>query len=58
MKRSQSGFTMIELMITIAILATLTVLTAQSISQAVKAKIKLQDQMDDVSRMRDAVRLI
>ncbi|UOF02335.1 type II secretion system protein GspJ [Bdellovibrio reynosensis] len=52
------GFTMIELMIVIAILSTLTILTAQSISQAIKAKVKLQDQIDDVSRMRDAVRLV
>lgn len=54
----QRGFTMIELMITMAILATLTMLTAQSISQSIKAKIKLQDQIDDISKMRDAVRLI
>lgn len=58
MPRNIRGFTMIELMITIAILATLTVLTAQSITQAIKAKAKLQDQIDDVSRMRDAVRLL
>ncbi|MGZ3816978.1 MAG: type II secretion system protein GspJ [Bdellovibrio sp.] len=56
--RNKRGFTMIELMITITILSTLTVLTAQAINQAMKAKIKLQDQIDDVSRMRDAVRLI
>ncbi|WP_291516260.1 type II secretion system protein GspJ [Bdellovibrio sp. ArHS] len=56
--RNRKGFTMIELMITIAILATLTVLTAQSITQAIKAKGKLQDQIDDVSRMRDAMRLV
>lgn len=58
MIKNKSGFTLIELMIALAILATLTVLTSQAISQAVKAKIKLQDQLDDVSRMRDAVRLI
>lgn len=56
--RNQKGFTLIELMITIAILATLTILTTQAITQAVKAKVKLQDQQDDVSRMRDAMRLI
>lgn len=56
--RKNSGFTMIELMITITILSTLTVLTAQAISQAIRAKVKLQDQIDDVSRMRDAVRLV
>ncbi|KYG64887.1 general secretion pathway protein GspJ [Bdellovibrio bacteriovorus] len=58
MVKNKNGFTLIELMIALAILATLTVLTSQAISQAVKAKIKLQDQLDDVSRMRDAVRLI
>lgn len=58
MLKKNHGFTLIELMIALAILATLTVLTSQAISQAVKAKIKLQDQIDDVSRMRDAVRLI
>ncbi|WP_413613298.1 type II secretion system protein GspJ [Bdellovibrio sp. HCB-110] len=58
MRNNRRGFTMIEMMITIAILATLTLLTSQSISQAVKAKLKLQDQIDDVSRLRDAVRLI
>lgn len=58
MRKNRLGFTMIELMITISILGTLTVLTAQAISQAIKAKVKLQDQIDDVSRMRDAVRLL
>lgn len=56
--KKNSGFTMIELMITITILGTLTMLTAQAIQQAVKAKVKLQDQIDDVSRMRDALRLV
>lgn len=56
--KKNSGFTMIELMITITILGTLTMLTAQAIQQAVKAKTKLQGQLDDVSRLRDAARLI
>lgn len=55
---NRRGFTMIEVMITIAILATLTLLTAQTLSESIKSKIKLQDQIDDVSRMRDAIRLI
>jgi prepilin-type N-terminal cleavage/methylation domain-containing protein len=58
MMRNSRGFTLIELMITIAILGTLTVLTSESIQQAIKAKVKLQGQIDDVSRMRDAMRLI
>lgn len=58
MKKSSRGFTLIEVMITITILGTLTVLAAQAIQQAIKAKGKLQSQIDDVSRMRDAVRLM
>ncbi len=55
---NHEGFTLIELMIVIFILSTLTVITAQSIQQAVKSKVKLQGQIDDVSRMRDGVKLI
>lgn len=58
MKNNSQGFTLIELMITITILGTLTVLTAQTIQQSIKSKVKLQDQVDDVSHLRDAMRLI
>jgi prepilin-type N-terminal cleavage/methylation domain-containing protein len=63
MRPSQSplksaGFTLIEVMITITILGTLTVLVAQSMQTAIKSKAKLQTQIDDVSRMRDAMRLL
>ncbi|MFS4460281.1 type II secretion system protein GspJ [Bdellovibrio sp. HCB2-146] len=56
--RNKRGFTLIEVMITITILGTLTVLVAQTIQQAIKSKVKVQGQVDDASRMRDAVRLI
>lgn len=55
---NRKGFTLIEVMITIAILGTLTVLAAQAIQQAIQAKVKLQGQLDDVSRVRDAMRLL
>lgn len=54
----KKGFTLVEVLITLAILSTLTLLTAQSIQQAIKAKLKIQDQMDDVTRMRDALKLM
>jgi prepilin-type N-terminal cleavage/methylation domain-containing protein len=40
--KNNQGFTLIELMIVIFILSTLTVITAQSIQQAVKSKVKRQ----------------
>lgn len=52
------GFTLIEVMITVAILGTMTVLATQSIQQAIRSKTKIQEQIDDVSRMRDALRLL
>lgn len=56
--RTSRGFTLIEVMITVAILSVMTLLSTQAIQQAIKAKVKIQDQIDDVSRMRDALRLI
>lgn len=60
MKRlsNEKGFTLIEVLITVGILATMTVLSAQSIQQAIKSKTKIQGQIDEVSRMRDALRLM
>lgn len=56
--KSNRGFTLLEVMITIGILGTMTVLVAQAIQQSIKMKSKVTTQMDDVSHMRDAVRLI
>lgn len=56
--KNRRGFTLIEVMITITILGTMTVLVAQAIQQSIKTKAKLSNQIDDVSHMRDAVRLI
>lgn len=56
--QKNDGFTLIEVLITLAILSALTLLTAQSVQQAIKNKLKIQDQMDDVSRMRDALKLL
>jgi prepilin-type N-terminal cleavage/methylation domain-containing protein len=55
---SSRGFTLLELMIVLVIMATLSVLSSQSIQQAIKSKIKLQRQIDEVSRIRDALRVI
>lgn len=55
---SQSGFTLIEVLITVGILATMTILATQSIQQGIRSKVKIQEQIDDVSRMRDALRLL
>lgn len=54
----KQGFTLVEVMIAITILATIAVLVGQTISQAVKSKAKIQEQIDNVSRLRDAIRII
>ena len=56
--RNNSGFTLIEVLIVVAILATLTLLSGQSIQQALKSKVKIQAQIDDVSQVRDALKII
>lgn len=56
--RSSRGFTLLELMIVLVIMASLSVLSSQSIQQAIKNKIKLQKQIDEVSQVRDALRVM
>lgn len=58
MTKTSRGFTLIELLVALAILSTLTVLSAQSIQQALQSKKKIQTQVDDMSQVRDALRII
>lgn len=52
------GFTLIEVILAITILSTLTILTTQAISRALKARTKIQAEVDDVSSLRDSLRMI
>ena len=56
--KKAAGFTLLELMIVLVIMASLSVLSSQSIQIAIKNKIKLQTQIDDVSQVRDALKII
>ena len=55
---SKSGFTLIEVVIAMTIMATLTVLSTQNIQTALRTKIKLTQQIDDMSQVRDALRVM
>jgi prepilin-type N-terminal cleavage/methylation domain-containing protein len=52
------GFTLLEVLIVLVIMATLSVLSSQSIQQAIKNKIKLQTQIQDMSEVRDSLKVI
>ncbi len=54
----KKGFTLLEVMIVLVILATLTILSSQSIQQAIKNKIKIQDQVDSISQVRDSLKVM
>jgi len=56
--KSRRGFTLLEVLIVVVIMATLSVLASQSIQQAIKNKIKLQTQVQDMSEVRDALKVI
>lgn len=58
MGNNHKGFTLIEIVIALTIMATLTVLSNQSIQQAIKSKLKLQEQVEEMSKVRDALRVI
>lgn len=51
------GFTLIEVLISVAILSTLSLLAAQSIRQAINQKKIIQEQVHETSRLRDALKI-
>lgn len=55
---SRSGFTLLEVILSITILSTLAVLSTQTISRALKARAKIQAEVDDVGALRDSARMI
>ena len=56
--KKQSGFTLLEVILAITILSTLSLLSSQAISRALKARAKIQNEVDDVSTLRDSMRMI
>jgi len=57
-KLEQIGFTLLEVLIAMTILATLTLFAAQAIKQALVSKQKIQSQLDSMSQVRDTISLI
>ena len=55
---NQRGFTLIEIMVALLILAGLSVLIGQSVRSGLASKIKVQQQIEEESTLRDALRLI
>lgn len=56
--RSQKGFTLIEVILSMTILSSMMILVSISISRASKSKIKIQSEVESVSALRDAMRMI
>lgn len=52
------GFTLIEVVLAVSILSTLSVLVAISTSRALKSKKKIQAELTDVSSLRDAMKVL
>lgn len=56
--KNTRGFTLIEVMISITILASLMVLAARTFQSATESKRKIQTNLDQVSPVRDALKII
>jgi len=56
--KSPTGFTLLEVILAITILSTLTLLSTQAIGRALKARTKIQAEVDDVSALRDSMRML
>ncbi len=56
--KNTKGFTLLELIIAISIFAVMSAFVASSIQNGIKAKRKVQTTIDEVSRMRDSLKLL
>lgn len=56
--KTSKGFTLIEVVLAVSILSTLSILVATSTSRALKAKKKIQAEVSDVSSLRDTMKVI
>lgn len=55
---NKKGFSLIEVILAISILSTLSVLVATSLGRALKARTKIQTEVQDVSSLRDALKIM
>lgn len=58
MKKSSSGFTLLEVLIVLGIMATLIVMTTRSIQQSLVNKEKITNQVGDTSQVRDSLKIM
>ena len=58
MKNNPSGFTLLEVVVAMVILSFLSLFTFQSIQSALKAKTRIQSDLDRTSTLRDALRIM
>lgn len=58
MSRGTRGFTLLEVVIAMTIMAFLSLFTVQSIQRALSAKTKIEKQLDKTSTIRDALRIM
>ncbi len=56
--KESRGFTLIEVILSMTILASMMILVSISISRASRAKIKIQSEVEAVSALRDSMRMI
>ena len=55
---NQQGFTLLEMVVAVTIMAFISLLTATSINTGVRAKKKIQTEIDRISEIRDALSII
>jgi len=57
-RKLQAGMSLLEVLIAMTIFSTITVFSAQALRQALFNKSKIQNQLDEMSRVRDALSVI
>lgn len=58
MKKPQHGFTLVEMLLVMVILAGITMMTAQTLNKAVRSRKKFQSEIEQTAVMRDSLRIL
>lgn len=56
--KNKKAFTLIEVILAITIMSTLALISTQAITRALRARTKIQAEVDDVSALRDSLRML
>ena len=58
LNKNSKAFTLLEVILALTILSTMALISTQALTRALRARTKIQAEVDDISALRDSLRMI